>query len=103
MPDQHERDRVYSEDNYPVPDKREPWTPGPWEPFGLDWRTVVDGVPSVIADVRTTDADARLIAAAPEMATLLAEAVALWDRGQDTTDNVENEARALLARIRGEA
>ena len=99
-----------------------PWTPGPWE---TEWDDFGDGeglqktigAPSdpLIAIVgfgigsveRVEDfpaefaANARLIAAAPEMAELLDElAVETWDHDmRDLTD----KARAMLARIRGEA
>ena len=51
-------------------------TPGPWTVYQLDWRSVVDVYGNVIADVRTRDDDARLIAAAPDLLAAL-EQIAL--------------------------
>ena len=49
-------------------------TPGPWNVYSLDWRAVVDGHTNVIADVRTSDDDAQLIAAAPTLLAALEDA-----------------------------
>ena len=56
-------------------------TPGPWTPYGLDWRMVVDKDSAVIADIRTNNADARLIAAAPDLLAALEEAHEVLDEG----------------------
>lgn len=93
-----------------------PWTPGPWvvtdEPgYGRVEGTQVAGsdgyiVALAIGDVEELphEANARLIAAAPEMAEVLASIVkmhAIVDRGIAPIDL--DKARALLARIRGDA
>lgn len=94
-----------------------PWTPGPWtwgpardlredeSPTAIGMR--VDGDGYVIADVTRQPpyeqelANARLIAAAPEMAELLDEMRVLLEmEGESYTTE---RARALLSRIRGEA
>ena len=89
------------------------WTPGPWEVGPSDRDVYAAG--EVVAYVNA--ADACLIAAAPEMAELLAELAPdaePWDIDQDCRfcgghfgeheDDCEwRRARALLARIRGEA
>ena len=88
----------------------EPWTPGPWEAVKRK-----DGYDHDLWDVKGPEgeflasgsiyhqgpANARLIAAAPEMAKLLASIATASDYG--TFCPWEDDARALLARIRGEA
>jgi hypothetical protein len=81
----------------------EPWTPGPWtvqeqdrDGYYYRWDVPEVGVQDM------PEADARLIAAAPEMAALLAE----WDTFPMNTVSVEDlrdRRKALLARIWGEA
>jgi hypothetical protein len=82
-----------------------PWTPGPWEISGQ--KTIrtkrhdgrLDGWVAR-ANWQNGVANARLIAAAPEMAEVLermAAPFAKWD------DGALPEALALLARIKGEA
>ena len=78
-------------------------TPGPWTPYGLDWRMVVDKDSEVIADVRTHDADARLIAAAPD---LLAALEALMTEACDDIahqDEHTEAAEAAIAKAKGES
>lgn len=80
----------------------EPWTPGPWEYRDEEWSLVGPTGQVVIApDGDMSNADRRLIAAAPEMAALLDELTTVakaaappdwWDR-----------TNRLLSRIRGEA
>lgn len=84
-------------------------SPGPWS---ADDRHICDARRNVVArahwDINEADgsaarweADARLIAAAPEMLALLrelADAIGQADRGEP---DVEDRARALLARIDG--
>lgn len=84
------------------------WTKGPWKAAqavqnnGPDYWAVTKGAwgAPTIAKV-FTEPDARLIAAAPEMAELLS---ALIDTalGYEQWDIKADEARALLARIKGE-
>lgn len=87
-----------------------PWTPGPWEVATIQaspFLAAIDGsvadptsfAPQVADAVRSA-ADARLIAAAPEMAELLAVAknVNTFEHFQDWG----RKADALLSRIRGE-
>ena len=79
----------------------EPWTPGPWTAdSGTVWKPTGDGDKfAFVITATTTDADRRLIAAAPEMAALLADLVKV----RRVDDYLNRNARALLARIRGEA
>lgn len=83
------------------------WTPGPWFIRAERYRFIqVRAHGGGIAHLDTIDgegaANARLIAAAPEMAELLAD----WLRDSataDTTDSpLESRARALLSRIGGD-
>lgn len=97
-----------------------PWTPGPWE-IGQN-RTKTRGIDivqrkltTIVASIyvpKYTDAtrqehDARLIAAAPEMAEALSNMVEIVDfverryGGRINSPTVDN-ARAILARIKGE-
>ena len=96
----------------------EPWTPGPWtldqredgRVFVLDAEGLELGAVVWFGSVVTPDA--RLIAAAPEMAALLAQAAdrmagmddALeqeFSVGEWTPEPLIAEVRALLARVRG--
>lgn len=99
-----------------------PWTPGPWEMCGMSVCDK-DGDPIAHMAMPASDAgmaavmqDARLIAAAPEMAKSLEELqgeffdlldscliVGTSTRHMDRLNKLENNARALLARIRGDA
>ena len=91
-----------------------PWTPGPWEWWDdgsllanadeLGLVLQLDELPAD-ADYLIAPADARLIAAAPTMAELLAEILAEsdtreWHEGGPIP--ATEEIRALLSRIRGE-
>jgi hypothetical protein len=93
------------------------WTPGPWGTLADDGFTVIgymptepDGEPSmvVISDASaslpddTARANARLIAAAPEMATMIEQLLVKGSRWHPC-DPLVVEARALLARINGES
>lgn len=105
-----------------------PWTPGPWEitsttngmvnisSFKGDWfefAQVVVRMDGADEDRPDGVSNARLIAAAPEMAEVLAALVRLMPRpvsnvadlaeGTDQEHPEVTQARALLARIRGEA
>lgn len=74
------------------------WTPGPWT---TGQRMIVGGDSSIVVSVAPNPANARLIAAAPEMAELLGDAFdALTTPGYD---GPIDEIHALLARIRGDA
>lgn len=85
-----------------------PWTPGPWEiqnerlddPWNADTWITADEARMMVAD-RIRPEDARLIAAAPEMAELLARMVD--DSPEDWEEFVERlkPIEALLARISG--
>ena len=86
-----------------------PWTPGPWKspdddtdindvmlfPLVGDFHDHEDDEDVILACARCT-ANARLIAAAPEMADVLG-----WIMQEDTPAG--RRAAALLARIRGES
>lgn len=88
------------------------WTPGPWE---LDYdkgstQDILSLKHGGICTVRragrhgnaTFAANARLIAAAPEMASLLGDMLACADaHDADAMSNALSEARALLAEIGG--
>lgn len=84
-----------------------PWTPGPWRL--VDNRYVKSGNRPVIYignagnDERLTDANARLIAAAPEMAEVL-ERLLKPEANHDKHERIAARMTAvkLLARIRGE-
>ena len=92
----------------------EPWTPGPWDIL-VDTATSEQEIVHVKqddlsdfydtvcdvgrADVTVDVANARLIAAAPEMAELLDALLGDMPLGPDYIAHV----RALLSRIRGEA
>ena len=91
-----------------------PWTPGPWKwkdydatPQAQQALFTEDGSETVLfhqANWKVCAADARLIAAAPEMAELLAKAVRTQaDPKYHTPTHWVAESAALLARIRGEA
>ena len=93
-----------------------PWTPGPWMA-----RHRASGSSSKVAAMRvwtenwvkvasitdtgaTTQANARLIAAAPEMAEALEALVGFVEHlGFSAKHGSAGNARALLARIRGDA
>ena len=83
-----------------------PWTPGPWhvaqDHGNSPFVRVVVGENHSFVTSKTPDA--RLIAAAPEMADLLAEAVDWIEhaRKRSTLPMVLVDSRRLLARIRGE-
>lgn len=77
-----------------------PATPGPWKVNGDDVENAEGaGVCAMYAD-ETADANARLIAAAPEMRDILAW---LTTPVSGTMPDVVARIRALLARIEGEA
>ena len=87
-----------------------PWTPGPWRieaaSAGSKW-PIIQGanwsgeVAIVYNDGETSEgANARLIAAAPKMADWIASALRMVDGDGAPPD--WDEARAILARIRGE-
>lgn len=94
-----------------------PWTPGPWavrHDNGAVWvfskggdRYIAGVEESGDGFVTLTEPNARLIAAAPEMAELLASIVEEYDKqdlinGEPGTDPFTmEEAAALLARISG--
>ena len=58
-------------------------TPGPWTPHSLDWRAVEDANGEVVADVRSSPDDARLISAAPDLLAAL-EALATAKSGDES-------------------
>lgn len=80
-----------------------PWTPGPWgwaASRGVNDPDYPRVVPGEAASFKVgTDADARLIAAAPEMAELLERALRTMLRSDEPW---VTDSRALLARIKGE-
>jgi hypothetical protein len=84
-----------------------PWTPGPWQLFASPWNPD-QTVPAFIGTdpsnavclAAVKEADSRLIVAAPEMAELLAEYVALYGTQPGT---LYDKAVRTLVRIRGEA
>lgn len=91
-----------------------PWTPGPWaiktNAKGERWKQdkrnggeyLEVGSSTVwVADVRQSSANARLIAAAPEMAEMLRR---LLEPGRDIRrfPDAYRDGRALLARIEGD-
>jgi hypothetical protein len=106
----------------------EPWTPGPWKAGGALAAGYIWGPNGeMIGEVRgkggglPQDANQRLLAAAPEMAALLARietegakcecivTIGSWSRpawsaGEDCRGEcIPSKARALLSRIRGTA
>ena len=76
----------------------EAWTPGPWEVV-RHARSSGDffyvKTKAILADRIPSETDARLIAAAPEMATFIEWYV-------QVVDPEDAEAKRLLARIKGE-
>jgi hypothetical protein len=99
-----------------------PWTPGPWfaQPGFLTIYNMSDGtsgltcaVASVLVDqpgIEQANANARLIAAAPEMAEALEECANRLKRAaihlgsdEEFAEAAVAKYRALLARIRGDA
>ena len=86
-----------------------PWTPGPWERSHSQSAEIV--APGVsIAHVRLGvddppkfEANARLIAAAPEMAELLAFYIEDEDVSIEEARAAHRHGQRLLARIRGES
>ena len=102
------------------PETREPWTPGPWRVSGCRQRTkqgtddyliehgnaetFSPGLAQVMSDGGRlpVEANARLIAEAPEMADLLKRIVADEDM-HGRYSGPASEARAILRRVRGEA
>jgi hypothetical protein len=95
------------------------WTKGPWyvrtedDDWGCD--TFVETMDDVLFDVRPAKgpswqvANARLIAAAPDMAEALKAAIAISDRNvgdggrTDECQQVYDQCAAALAKARGEA
>jgi hypothetical protein len=85
------------------------WTPGPWELLTGDCRWIVSGGAGgvTVASIETldadneprrhADADARLIAAAPELAEALREMI--YGCGTVREADIVARARALLARL----
>ena len=69
-------------------------TPGPWEPYWVSpsfWRITRQG-----KDIAATEANTRLMAAAPELLEALEALVGLWD------DSTWDKARAAIAKAKGE-
>ena len=85
----------------------EPWTPGPWRIEGpTEYRTwYIYGAAHYGTTVvcETGEADARLIAAAPEMAALVDRLAVIRPTYESDAVVLRDEARALLRRIRGDA
>ena len=99
-----------------------PWTPGPWRVDapdklqGFEFIPVQAGLGENIADVCSLfddegvplgitaqdEANACLIAAAPEMAEVLEELCNIIEAPVASYEEAVSKARALLARIRGE-
>lgn len=90
-----------------------PWTPGPWvmspDPDFNDATAITgDGwdIATAWGCYLKADADARLIAEAPAMAEVLADALDAWERHQNSGDMMQGdwvpEARAALAKARGQ-
>lgn len=98
----------------PTPRSNSPapaWTPGPWKAHeiqrtGIPYSPVTATTmiakvyPTAYGDDAQSQANARLIAAAPEMAELLAQAHA-YVQGEAPGHELDQAIRALLARING--
>jgi hypothetical protein len=92
-----------------------PWTPGPWSLdesnriVGADGETLVaEARRFTLEEAARVSADRRLQAAAPEMAEVLIGLCKIADEysaehGDATIPQEVTQARALLARIRGDA
>lgn len=79
-------------------------TPGPWHvDTYCGKRAVLDGDSGVIAERVPNEADARLIAAAPELLAALREIDALDDSvvGLNRIEYARSVARAALAKVEG--
>jgi hypothetical protein len=75
-------------------------TPGPWEAtLGASGMTAVEADNGTIVASYVSEADARLIASAPDLLEALIEVVAIADRKTDAFDR----ARAAIAKATGEA
>jgi len=88
-------------------------TPGPWRVFGYDIGTSPDETLAVVCamDDNTDDANARLIAAAPEMLKMLevaCDCLEAWmemadpDYVREPDDEVLAAIAAVIARAKGE-
>ena len=90
------------------------WTPGPWKAqheFDFDPTYIMAANGLIVAasccdddapqDPQEVLANARLIAAAPDMATVLREFIIQREMGLAHVEVLYEEARALLARING--
>jgi len=87
------------------------YTPGPWKahPTGLarsglpEYQIHWSDIGECVAEVVHGDADARLIAAAPELYAAL-EAIIAWEQSEDGPFawEVLDQAKAALAKARGE-
>lgn len=86
------------------------WTPGPWNateiPYGFWIEAEKEWIATVHLQDESTNATARLIAAAPELYEALERCAAVC-AGQDMTKNglidALEAARAALAKVRGES
>jgi hypothetical protein len=92
--------------NKEAPPMSEPWTPGPWhaeQPHHDAIAYVMDTLGRSVATVDLLwrkEAEARLLAAAPEMAELLERAIEIIAGTPDNLGWIPT-TEALLARIRG--
>lgn len=86
-------------------------TPGPWkqscESIDPDWHIVTTSGGAVIANVfAPQNANARLIAAAPDLLEALLDAVDAWETHCESGDHMQGDwvydARAAIAKARGQ-
>lgn len=77
-------------------------TPGPWEVKAYPLRIISFRPVETSADLEEMEANARLIAAAPEMKALLERCAERFvESTPDQRDKMQGDIRALLARIDG--
>ena len=76
-------------------------TPGPWTVVAIDWAETGNARFEIKGIRRTGMADARLIAAAPQLLEALKEAVGLIEMAVPFEGSTVRKARAAIAKVEG--